>query len=208
MSWNAPKSPFIDFKKSVFYKAGEVSEFIYQIGEYRQLRETSKNVPIKDIKSADFKAKVKYLKECLIKYRKITGYGRGITAVQIGIPENFSVIYTPEKLIIIINPKITKKSEKMLSYPEMCMSANPIIVPTIRPAWVEFDYYDEGGKLQHWNTKDNTDLGKIMNRVFQHEIDHMEGIINIDKTKNPKEIILESDPNFYISTTFKEIKSI
>lgn len=205
MSWKPSTPPFADFKKCVFQKASKVSEFIYQIGEYPKLRQPSKKVELKHIKSSEFKAKAKYLKECLIKYRRITGYGRGITAVQVGIPERFSVIYTSEKLMIIINPKITKRSKKIFLYPEMCMSLNPIIIPTIRPSWIELEYFDEEGKLQHWKTKDDTDLGKIMNRVFQHEIDHMEGIINIDKIKNPKEIILESDPDFYNNATFEEI---
>lgn len=206
MAWKPPKPPFTKFKKDVFTKAAKVSAFIYQIGEYDNLRKPSKAVAVKKIHSEDFKAKVRYLKECMMKYRKLTGYGRGIAAVQIGIPERFSVVYIPEKLIIIINPKITKKSQKMLLYPEICMSAYPIIAPTIRPAWIEFEYYDEIGQLQHWNTKDDTDQGRILNRVFQHEIDHMEGIINVDIVRNPKELILESDPAFYDEATFEEIK--
>lgn len=86
----------------------------------------------------------------------------------------------------------------------MCMSANPVIVPTIRPTWIEFEYFDEKGKLQKWITKDKTKLGKILNRVFQHEIDHMNGIINLD-IGNPKEFILESDPKFYSRATFEKI---
>ena len=206
MAWERQKPPFIDFKKKVFSQAAEVSEFIYQIGEYPELRQPSKDVTVEEIHSEDFKAKVKYLKDCILRYRKRTGYGRGITAVQIGIPEKFSVIYTPEKLIIIINPKITKNSQKLLLYPEMCMSANPIIAPTTRPSWIEFEYYDEEGQLQHWRIKDDTDQGRIMNRVFQHEIDHMKGIINIDIIQNPKELILESDPKYYENAKFEEIK--
>lgn len=205
MSWEPPKPPFIDFKKEVFTKVAQVSEFIFQIGEYDKLREPSKQVAVEKIQSEDFKAKVHYLKDCMRKYRELTGYGRGITAVQIGIPERFSVIHTPEELMIIINPKITKKSRKMLLYPEICMSANPIIAPTVRPAWIEFEYYDEAGHLQHWTTKDDTDQGRIMNRVFQHEIDHMEGIINIDIVRNPKELILESNPEYYDKAKFEEI---
>lgn len=207
MSWQPPKPPFTDFKKNVFQKAGLVSDFIFQIGEYPELRMPSQEVKTEDINSEEFKEKVKYLKECLLKYRELTGYGRGITAVQIGIPERFSVIYTPEKLITIINPKVIKSSQILLTYPEMCMSANPIIVPTIRPSWIEFEYINEEGALEMWDTKDDTDQGKIMNRVFQHEIDHMEGIINIDVVKDPKTLILESEPDFYTTTTFQKVNS-
>lgn len=45
----------------------------------------------------------------------------------------------------------------------------------------------------------------MLNRVFQHEIDHMNGIINIDKVKSPKELILESDPDFHKNAKFEEV---
>lgn len=160
-----------------------------------------------DISSEDFKEKIKYIKECLLKYRELTGYGRGISAIQVGIPERFFVAYIPENILTIINPKITKLATDLLIYPELCMSANPIIAPTVRPSWIEFEYLDESGTLQKWSTKDETDLGKILNRVFQHEIDHLEGIINIDKVKNPADLILESDPNFYKTAKFQKTDS-
>ena len=43
----------------------------------------------------------------------------------------------------------------------------------------------------------------MYNRVFQHEIDHLNGIINIDRVES-KELIFESDPNYYEKAEFKE----
>ncbi len=205
--WKPTLSPFRKYKKEVFKKDALVADFIYQIGEYEKLREVSKEISVNKITSKEYQKKFKYIKTCLLKYRKLTGTGRGITGVQLGIPERFSVIYTREELKIIVNPIVTKVSNKQFIYPEMCMSANPIIAPTIRPAWIEFTYYDEKGEKQMWITKDNTDQGKILNRVFQHEIDHMEGIINIDLCKS-RDLILESDPKFYDNAKFKEVKNV
>lgn len=202
--WKPTHPPFRKFKQKTFDLAGKVGSFIYQIGESDALRKSSKEVPKTKITSPEYQAKIKYIKKCMLKYRKITGRGRGITAVQVGIPERFSVVYTPENLLIIINPKITKKSSEQYLYPEMCMSANPIIAPTIRPSWIEFEYFDEQGKRKKWTTKDNTKLGKILNRVFQHEIDHMEGIINIDRCSS-KDLILESDPKYYQTASFVKV---
>ncbi len=147
---------------------------------------------------------MKYLKLCLKRYRKETGVGRGIAGVQIGIPQRLSVIYMPEiagEMLVIINPKITKKSKENFLYPEMCMSANPAIAPVIRPAWIEFEYYSESGELKYWDAKAHDTLGKMYNRVLQHEIDHMDGIINIDLVKS-EDIIFESDPHFYKNAKF------
>ncbi len=36
-------------------------------------------------------------------------------------------------------------------------------------------------------------------------LDHMEGYINIDRVQSPRELILESDPDFYKTATFEEV---
>lgn len=203
--WKPTRPPFRAFKKEVFNKAAKVSQFVYQIGESPMLRTSSENVSVDEITSTETKQKIAYLKKCLLMYRKVTGYGRGLAAVQVGIPQRFSVIYTPEgQLFVIINPEISKKSKKQYIFTEGCMSASPIFVPVIRPAWIEFSYYNECGQKQYWDTKDDTDTGRMMNRVFHHEIAHMEGIINID-IASAKEIILESDPHFYDTADFIEV---
>jgi peptide deformylase len=205
MDWKPKLAPYRTFKKEVWKNCVLVSDFIYQIGEYPELREKSKEVSLEKISEKVVQEKFAYLKKCLVNYRELTGYGRGITAVQVGIPECFSVIFFNNELLLVVNPRIIKTSKKRYLYPEMCMSANPIIAPTIRPAWIEFTYYDEKGKEKVWNMKDDTEIGKMMNRVFQHEIDHMEGIINIDRVSLSKELILQSDPTFYDSAKFVEV---
>lgn len=205
MNWKPTPAPFSKFKKDSLKKSALVADFIYQLGEYPMLREPSKEVSVEEITSKAMQKKFTYLKKCLTKYQKKTGYGRGIAAVQVGIPERFAVIYFEEKSLLMVNPKISRKSDKKYLYPEICMSSNPIIAPVIRPAWIEFSYIDEDGKEQFWNMKDDTEAGKIMNRVFQHEIDHMEGIITIDLVSSPKELSFFSDPTFYDSAKFEEV---
>ena len=82
------------------------------------------------------------------------------------------------------------------------MSAWPIIAPVIRPAWIEFEYFDENGQQKIWNEKSDTERGRMLNRVFQHEFDHLEGVLNIDYCKG-EDLILESDPDFYKTATFR-----
>ena len=240
--WKPQKPPFRAYKKNVFQKIMVTADFVYQIGESEDLRKSSKEVPLKEITTPDFQKKIAYLKSCMLEYRKLTGMGRGITAVQVGIPQRFSVIYMPlfsrhsgkqrflqnpdsgspkgtahfvaeqarmtafEDMVIIINPVITRKSKDLLRYPEICMSANPIIAPVVRPSWIEFSYIDEQGKKQVWEIKDASKEGKLYNRVFQHEIDHMDGIINIDKVQS-EELIFESDPTFYDTAKFEKIRN-
>ncbi len=206
--WKPNKPPFIAHKKHVFRKAMAVSDFIYQIGESPLLRESSTDVPLHEICSDTFQKKLAYVKKCLFRYRELTGAGRGITAVQVGIPERFSVIYMPElpdKVLTLINPELMSVSKDLLLYPEICMSAAPIIAPTVRPAWAGIIYYDDHAKKQEWKTKAETKEGRLYNRVLQHEIDHMNGIINIDRVASST-LILESDPTFYEKAGFEEVK--
>lgn len=189
------------FKKQVFDEAAKIYNLTYQIGELSGLRKKSELVNVGDINSAETKTVVQKLKRTLRDYRRITGKGRGVAAIQIGIPLRIAVIFLDKNILTIINPIITKKSKKLLRYPEICMSANPIVAPVIRPEYIEFEYLDESGFKQMWNDHED----RLMNRVFQHEIDHMEGIINIDLVAS-KELVLLSDPSFFKTVKFEEVQ--
>lgn len=128
--------------------------------------------------------------------------GRGLAGVQVGIPEQIIALWIDDDIRILINPKITKQSEKMLLYREICMSAAPLIANVTRPAWIECEYYDENGTRHYWEIKD-----KKYNRVLQHEIDHLRGMINIDRVES-KTLTFEVDPAFYEKKArFKETRN-
>jgi len=187
------------FKKKVFEEAALTYNLTYQIGEFPGLHQKSNTVDISKISSSEIQSIIAKLKQTLKKYRQLTGKGRGIAAIQIGIPRKIAVIFKGKDLMTIINPEVIKKSKTRLRYPEICMSANPIIARVTRPAYIEFEYLDEAGEKQIWSDQND----RIMNRVFQHEIDHMEGIINIDLVKS-SDLILLSDPQFFKNAKFEK----
>lgn len=206
-TWKPKLPPYRRYKKAMHEDPIVTGRFIYQIGESDNLRQESSSVPIDKITSPEYQKKIAYLRKCILDYKKLTNKGRAIAAVQVGIPEHMIVVLTPErkqKTWILINPVITNKSHTILRYPEMCMSCNSMIATVDRPAWIEFTYYDENGEKHIWNTKDNTKRGRMYNRVLQHEIDHLHGIINIDLVPS-RELIFISDPHFYEKADFEEI---
>lgn len=205
MKFKAPLPPFRKFKAKIFAGNSQVSKFIYQLGESNILRNPSKEVSINEIKNPKMQSKFRYLKKCFLNYKELTGFGRGIAAVQVGILERFAYVDTGKDILLIINPKITKSSKEKLKYPEGCMSLSPLVVPVIRPSWIEFEYYNERGGKQFWNTKDNTKIGRGLNRVFQHEIDHLNGILCLDRVDSTKELFLLSDPNYYKSDHYEKV---
>lgn len=184
------------FKKQIFEEAAKISHLTYQIGQLPGLREKSKEVKTSEIKNSEIQSVIKKLKKTLKEYLRLTGKGRGLAAIQIGVPLKIAVVFNQEKILTIINPKITRISDDKYLYPEICMSANPIIAKVSRSEFIEFEYFDENGEKQFWRERD-----KLLNRVFQHEIDHMEGIINIDLVES-KDLILLSDPNFFKNARF------
>jgi peptide deformylase len=188
------------FKSRIFGEAAKTAHLTYQIGELESLREKSQNIKTSEIKTQKIQSVILKLKRTLKEYRRLTGKGRGIAAIQVGIPLRIAVIFEEKSLLTIINPKITGKSKTLFIYPEICMSVNPIIANVTRPSYIEFEYLDGEGNLQIWNDKKD----KIMNRIFQHEIDHMEGIINIDLV-NSKDLIILSDPKFFKNAKFTKV---
>lgn len=197
--------PFKDYKSKNYLGQSKVSLFIYQFGESKILESKTKQVNPKSIKSKSFQKKIKYIKSCLKKYRKITGLGRGLAAPQIGIAEKFFIVQTKDRVMVAINPKIIRTSTVQLIYPEMCMSAYPVAVNLQRPSWIEFEYLDEFGNIKLWDKKDNTKQNIILNRVFQHEIDHLDGIVNITKAESVNDLIFVSNPNFFKEAKFVKV---
>ena len=105
--------------------------------------------------------------------------GVGIAAPQVGILKNIICVQRLDKkntpFEIYINPKITKYSTKKRKCPEGCLSIPNKRATTLdRSYTIDLDYYKLDGK--HY-TETVTDFVSV---IFQHEIDHLNGILFID----------------------------
>ena len=89
--------------------------------------------------------------------------------------------------IEIINPVILSKSDEMVDDWEGCLSIPGIrgIVPRHRE--IEVRYFD-----RHGNEK-NEVLDDFLARIFQHELDHLDGIVFLDRLKSNKDIITDRE---------------
>jgi len=115
--------------------------------------------------------------------------GMGLAFIQMGIPKNIFVIV--EEIdegefehYIIINPKIISHSEELIyvGEGEGCLSVNREvdgIVP--RFARMKVQYQNEDGETETIRVREDISV------AFQHEMDHLNGILFIDKIdkKNP-----------------------
>lgn len=104
-------------------------------------------------------------------------HGIGLAAPQIGIPKRITVIdlsfqKTPKDKIALINPEVVTKDGKIYEE-EGCLSLPDIREKVARAAKVKIRAQDLQGK---WFERDADDL---LARAFQHEIDHLDGVLFI-----------------------------
>jgi peptide deformylase len=101
--------------------------------------------------------------------------GIGLAAPQIGILQRL-VVVAPEgmKPTALINPRVTK-SEGEVVLEEGCLSIPGLYGNVSRPAAIEVEALDRKGR------KLTLRLQGMKSRVVQHEIDHLDGILFIDK---------------------------
>ena len=86
-----------------------------------------------------------------------------------------------------INPVIKKASKKKTCETEGCLSVPKTYGTVERSEKVTIEAYDEKGKKFQRGTS------KLYARVMQHEIDHLDGILFIEKAKNIKKIHVKKD---------------
>lgn len=144
------------------------------------LRKISKDVSVKEIPSAKFQKLLENLSVAMA----TRDDGVGLSAPQIAVNERVFVVSgkiwkkdgkpTPADEYFI-NPVVVKKSKKLVVAEEGCLSIPNIYGLVKRHASVSIDYFDATGKSM---TKKATGL---LARIFQHEIDHLDGILFTDK---------------------------
>ncbi len=117
----------------------------------------------------------KALGETLIRYRKLTGIGRGLAAPQMGVDKSVMVTYVDDAVQIYINPRITKQSETTNLYRELCLSSGFMWADVERYESITLEWTDEKGE-RHEQTFDG-----FKARLLQHEEAHLRGICNLDQ---------------------------
>lgn len=108
--------------------------------------------------------------------------GIGLAAIQIGVPLRVLIINIPdsegnqnkETLIEAINPKIVE-AKGSTTYTEGCLSVPEYYDEVERYEWVKVEYQNRHGEHVSIETDD------LLAIAFQHEIDHLDGHLFIEK---------------------------
>ena len=98
----------------------------------------------------------------------------GLAANQVGILERIIVVNLNSPMVMI-NPELTYQSDEQETDEEGCLSIPGFWKAITRPQTIKVKYLDEGGKEYHLKAEGSAA------RIIQHEIDHLNGILIIDK---------------------------
>lgn len=88
---------------------------------------------------------------------------------------------------VMINPRFTPLSEQQEQGWEGCLSIPSIRALVPRYTAIKIDYLNEQGKPQ------SAELHDFVARVFQHEVDHLHGLLFLDRVENNQHIFAESE---------------
>ena len=125
-----------------------------------------------------------------MKSAMIKAHGIGLSANQINLDIQLFVAQMPKitnnqrsttnnnKFYAIFNPEITKASKEKTTMEEGCLSVPEIYGEVERPENIILKGNNRYGKMI------KIEASGLLSRVFQHEIDHLSGILFIDKAKN------------------------
>jgi peptide deformylase len=109
--------------------------------------------------------------------------GIGLAAPQVGVHKQLLVIdcdfdnpTTPP--LVMINPEIKQQSQDVCVIQEGCLSIPKVFLDVTRPEVIEVSYKDENGRPQKMSANG------LMSRVIQHEIDHLNGVLFVDRIDN------------------------
>lgn len=134
------------------------------------LRQKSAPVSPQEIKNGENKKLIAEMRKTLKQ-----ADGMGLAAVQIGTLKQVILVETDKGVHAFINPKIIKKSWKKIAIEEGCLSVPGKNGFVKRAASVRVKAVDENGDKIELQTAGLTAI------IFQHEIDHINGILFIDK---------------------------
>lgn len=149
------------------------------------LRKKAEDISKDYLLSDDFRQLLIDLKDSMKHYG-----GIGIAAPQVGVDLQVAIIelnginrYGEEinlPLTAFINPRITYLTEEQQGFWEGCLSVPGLRGFVERPSRVRVNYLNEKGVEQELETQG------FLATVLQHELDHLQGVLYIDRIKDPR----------------------
>ena len=113
--------------------------------------------------------------------------GIGLAGPQVGISKELLVIDinfedSAAEPLILINPEITAFGSTLNTYEEGCLSIPGVYLNVVRPSTIKLRFRDEMGRPRKMNADG------LLARCIQHEVDHLRGVLFIDRVTSKEEL--------------------
>lgn len=139
-----------------------------------------------DVHQPEVKDVVARLQSTLYQVREELGFGRGIAAPQVG--SDLRVVFIDlSHPLALINPRIISRSTCTFELWDDCLSLPPLLVRVRRHTRISVRYTDLDG--EEMVIEAEGDLSELL----QHEIDHLEGTLILDRAVNANSIYLREE---------------
>lgn len=144
-----------------------------------------KAMPVEDPTAREVHELVRDLADTLAHWRSATGYGRGIAAPQLGVLQRVIFLKLPGvEPWPLINPEIIACSEEKIVVWDACLSFLSIFMQVERRRQITVRYQNLEGESFELEAGDDRNLSELL----QHEIDHLDGVLAIDRVIDLKTI--------------------
>lgn len=131
---------------------------------------------------------IRDLKDTLMYLQIKKDIGRALAAPQIGCLKKCIYCRTPGREIVMVNPEIIEKSDELFEVWDSCFSFDvAFFVKIPRHKKIKVRYFDA---LDNPTVEVFSDE---FSELFQHEIDHLHGVLAVDHLKDPKNIMMRSE---------------
>jgi peptide deformylase len=119
----------------------------------------------------------------------ISAEGAGLAAPQVGVSRRVFVAEVVDEedvavRVAVVNPRIVEASDEIDRAPEGCLSIPGVSDVVARPARVTVEGFDPTG------VPVRIEAGGLLGRVLQHEVDHLDGVLFVDRLTPLKRRIL------------------
>ncbi|HEX3875586.1 MAG TPA: peptide deformylase [Bryobacteraceae bacterium] len=129
------------------------------------------------------------LRDTLHEFQRTHGFGRGISAVQIGHLKRLIYIEIGGRTYALRNPVYEFQSEEKFAMWDDCFSFPDLLVWLERHQAVRVRYEDENGAAQILEAEG------AFSELLQHEIDHLEGVLAVDRALGPNAFCTREEYN-------------
>ena len=139
--------------------------------------------PVERSEVEDLAAVFEDLHDTMLEFQRRHGWGRAIAAPQIGVQRRI-VCMNVDRPLTFINPVLDQHGEETREFWEDCMSFPELLVRLRNPISCRLTYREPNWTLRR------VDLTGDLAELLQHEVDHLDGVLSVQRAIDDKSVVL------------------